>query len=131
MSKPDRCLFHVNSGDHNLPDSPFASPTKSAALVHDSFAATEPENTASLVGSKIDSGSNHLRPLRWKSLRPAPTSSPCAGALERPLLYFSVAPIMSVNILSSTSEMILSECNEQAVLRSRSHGDVKFSIGSE
>lgn len=62
MSKPDRCLFHVNSGDHNLPDSPFASPTKSAALVHDSFAATEPENTASLVGSKIDGGSNHLRP---------------------------------------------------------------------
>ncbi|ONM08726.1 hypothetical protein ZEAMMB73_Zm00001d033826 [Zea mays] len=67
------------SGDHNLPDSPFASPTKSAALVHDSFAATEHENTASLVGSKIDVGSNHLRPLRWKSLRPAPTSSPCAG----------------------------------------------------
>ncbi|ONL97648.1 Zinc finger CCCH domain-containing protein 46, partial [Zea mays] len=50
------------SGEHNLPDSPFASPTKSAALVHDSFAATEPENTASCVGSKIDGGSNHLRP---------------------------------------------------------------------
>ncbi|PWZ33864.1 Zinc finger CCCH domain-containing protein 22 [Zea mays] len=50
------------SGDHNLPDSPFASPTKSVALVHDSFAAMEPENTTSLVGSKIDDGSNHLRP---------------------------------------------------------------------
>ncbi|XP_066388061.1 LOW QUALITY PROTEIN: zinc finger CCCH domain-containing protein 22-like [Miscanthus floridulus] len=56
------------SGEHNLPDSPFASPTKSAALVHDSFTATETENTSSRVGvdvgvgSKIDGGSNHLRP---------------------------------------------------------------------
>ncbi|AQL06939.1 Putative RNA-binding zinc finger family protein [Zea mays] len=57
------------SGEHNLPDSPFASPTKSAALLHDSFTATETESTAASrvgvdagVGSKIDGGSNHLRP---------------------------------------------------------------------
>ncbi|WVZ56795.1 hypothetical protein U9M48_007275 [Paspalum notatum var. saurae] len=54
------------SGEHNLPDSPFASPTKSTALAHESFATTETENTASRVcvdsGSNTDGGSNHLRP---------------------------------------------------------------------
>jgi hypothetical protein len=54
------------SGEHNLPDSPFASPTKSAAFAHESFPAADTENTASRIG--VDSGSNttgggnHLRP---------------------------------------------------------------------
>ncbi|CAN6325339.1 unnamed protein product [Urochloa humidicola] len=53
------------SGEHNLPDSPFASPTKSAVFAHDSF-ATETESGASRIvvdsGSNTDAGSNHLRP---------------------------------------------------------------------
>jgi hypothetical protein len=67
VSKPDPCLFHeICSGEHNLPDSPFASPTKSAAFAHESFPAADTENTASRIG--VDSGSNttgggnHLRP---------------------------------------------------------------------
>ncbi|ONM16202.1 hypothetical protein ZEAMMB73_Zm00001d003136 [Zea mays] len=71
------------SGDHNLPDSPFASPTKSAALVHDSFAATEPENTASLVGSKIDGGSNHLRPLALEIPSPSSYFFPMRGCVGK------------------------------------------------
>ncbi|KAL5652886.1 hypothetical protein ACJX0J_038344, partial [Zea mays] len=68
-ASPDAADSDQSGGEHNLPDSPFASPTKSAALLHDSFTATETESTAASrvgvdagVGSKIDGGSNHLRP---------------------------------------------------------------------
>ncbi|XP_062211130.1 zinc finger CCCH domain-containing protein 22-like [Phragmites australis] len=54
------------SAEHNLPDSPFASPTKSAAFAHDGFPATEAETAASRVGvdscSNADGGGNHVRP---------------------------------------------------------------------
>ncbi|CAN6312917.1 unnamed protein product [Urochloa humidicola] len=55
------------SGEHNLPDSPFASPTKAAVFARDSFTtATEAESGASRIvvdsGSNTDGGSNHLRP---------------------------------------------------------------------
>ncbi|TKV96320.1 hypothetical protein SEVIR_9G420900v4 [Setaria viridis] len=54
------------SGEHNLPDSPFASPTKSAVFAHDSFAATETESAVSRIGvesgNNTDGGGNHLRP---------------------------------------------------------------------
>ncbi|KAG2541070.1 hypothetical protein PVAP13_9NG599600 [Panicum virgatum] len=56
-----------DQSEHNLPDSPFASPTKSAAFMHENFPSAETENAASRVG--VDSGSNadggggnHLRP---------------------------------------------------------------------
>ncbi|AQL06942.1 Putative RNA-binding zinc finger family protein [Zea mays] len=85
------------SGEHNLPDSPFASPTKSAALLHDSFTATETESTAASrvgvdagVGSKID-----------------------APRVGNPFAQLLLLP------------------HAQAVLRSRSHGDVKFTIVGE
>ncbi|CAL4930798.1 unnamed protein product [Urochloa decumbens] len=55
------------SGEHNLPDSPFASSNKPAVFAHDSFTATtETESGASRIvvdtGSNTDGGSNHLRP---------------------------------------------------------------------
>ncbi|TVU37198.1 hypothetical protein EJB05_10501 [Eragrostis curvula] len=58
------------SGEHNLPDSPFASPTKSAAFAHDPFAPTELEISAVSTGCNasyvgINNGgslTNHLRP---------------------------------------------------------------------
>lgn len=59
------------SAEHNLPDSPFASPTKSKAFAHDPFKPTELEIAAastgcnaSYVGINNNGGSlaNHLRP---------------------------------------------------------------------
>ncbi|KAL6660084.1 hypothetical protein ACP70R_002206 [Stipagrostis hirtigluma subsp. patula] len=89
------------SAEHNLPDSPFASPTKSAALAHDGFAASETEITASRVGADSGSnagGGNHFRPS--------------ALDIPSPRAYFFPMP----------------RC---ALLRSRSDGDVKLSVGSE
>lgn len=67
VSKLDLCLFHaICSGEHNLPDSPFASPTKSAGFAHDSFPSTEIESATTRIsvhsGNNTDGGSNHLRP---------------------------------------------------------------------
>ncbi|OEL21428.1 Zinc finger CCCH domain-containing protein 22 [Dichanthelium oligosanthes] len=54
------------SGEHNLPDSPFASSTKSAAFALDSFSINETESAATRSsvdsGSNTDGGGNHLRP---------------------------------------------------------------------
>jgi hypothetical protein len=61
----------LSSAERNLPDSPFASPTKSAAFAHDPFTSAELEisgastffSNASFVGTN-NGGSltNHLRP---------------------------------------------------------------------
>jgi hypothetical protein len=61
------------SAEHNLPDSPFASPTRSAALARDPFAAIDREMAASpgrrngagsFAGISSSSGvlAGHLRP---------------------------------------------------------------------
>jgi len=123
----------MNSGEHNLPDSPFASPTKSAALVHDSFTATETENTSSRVGvdvgvgSKIDGGSNHLRPPALEIPSPSSYFFPMHRCVR---LYFPWRRLCPWTFCHPRMKWF-SECNEQAVLRSRCHGDVKFTIGSE
>jgi hypothetical protein len=50
-------LVHgICSAEHNLPDSPFASPTKSASVERDGFASARMENVASRVG--VECGSN-------------------------------------------------------------------------
>ncbi|KAK3151517.1 hypothetical protein QOZ80_3AG0246870 [Eleusine coracana subsp. coracana] len=60
------------SAEHNLPDSPFASPTKLAAMKQDGFAATTAgtENASSRVG--VDCGSN----ADGGGLRPSPLEIP-------------------------------------------------------
>ncbi|CAL5084708.1 unnamed protein product [Urochloa decumbens] len=71
------------SAEHNLPDSPFASPTKSAAAFsHDPFAPTESEvaaaspgrSTSSFAGININNGglTAHLRPSALDIPSPKP-----------------------------------------------------------
>ncbi|KAL5210088.1 hypothetical protein ABZP36_005711 [Zizania latifolia] len=57
------------SAEHNLPDSPFASPTKSMAFSTASFGATDTEfaagsscNAGANAGAGAGGGANHLRP---------------------------------------------------------------------
>ncbi|KAL6902013.1 hypothetical protein ACP4OV_004889 [Aristida adscensionis] len=89
------------SAEHNLPDSPFASPTKSAALARDGFAAETEIAGAARVGA--DSGGNAGGGIHF---RPSPLDIPS------PRSYF----------------LPMHRC---AVLRSRSDGDVKLPVGSE
>lgn len=69
---------------------------------------------------------------RWTFHHRGPTSSPCTGVFK-PLLslacwLFCYEP----SVIHQWNKMKwFVECNEQAVLRSRSDGDVKFTIGSE
>ncbi|GJN31361.1 hypothetical protein PR202_gb19750 [Eleusine coracana subsp. coracana] len=64
------------SAEHNLPDSPFASPTKLAAMKQDGFAAATAgnENASSRVdvdcGSNVDGGGLRPSPLEIPSPRP-------------------------------------------------------------
>jgi hypothetical protein len=70
------------SAEHNLPDSPFASPTKStAAFAHDPFAPTESEiaaaaspgrNAASFAGISNGGLTSHLRPSALDIPSPKP-----------------------------------------------------------
>ncbi|KAG2541074.1 hypothetical protein PVAP13_9NG599600 [Panicum virgatum] len=81
-----------DQSEHNLPDSPFASPTKSAAFMHENFPSAETENAASRVG--VDSGSNadggggnHLRPPTLDIPSPRPYFFP---------MHRYVTPLFSV-----------------------------------
>jgi hypothetical protein len=72
----------LSSAEHNLPDSPFASPTKStAAFAHDPFAPTESEiaaaaspgrNAASFAGISNGGLTSHLRPSALDIPSPKP-----------------------------------------------------------
>ncbi|KAG2552200.1 hypothetical protein PVAP13_9KG094000 [Panicum virgatum] len=79
------------SGEHNLPDSPFASPTKSASFAHESFPSAETENAASRMGadssSNTDGGGNHLRPPTLDIPSPRPYFFP---------MHRCVTPLLSV-----------------------------------
>ncbi|TVU47210.1 hypothetical protein EJB05_06802 [Eragrostis curvula] len=94
------------SGEHNLPDSPFASPTKSAAMAHDCFAPAGTENAAHRGG--VDCGSN----AEGGGLRPSPLDIPS------PKPYFFPMHRYTYTFLNG----------DHAVLRSRSDGDVKFAV---
>ena len=63
------------SAEHNLPDSPFASPTKSAAaFAHDPFTPTESEIAAAASpGRSTASFAVHRRP-------PPPSARVCGGS---------------------------------------------------
>nr|CAB3496054.1 unnamed protein product [Digitaria exilis] len=77
------------SGEHNLPDSPFASTAKSAAFGHDSFTATETDSAVSRTvvdaGSITDSGGSHLRPPALDIPSPKPYFFPMHRCIK-PLL---------------------------------------------
>jgi len=67
------------SAEHNLPDSPFASPTKSAAaFAHDPFTPTESEiaspgrNAASFAGINSGGLTSHFRPSALDIPSPKP-----------------------------------------------------------
>ncbi|KAF8728566.1 hypothetical protein HU200_017829 [Digitaria exilis] len=81
--------YSDQSGEHNLPDSPFASTAKSAAFGHDSFSATETDSAASRTvvdaGSITDGGGSHLRPPALDIPSPKPYFFPMHRCIK-PLL---------------------------------------------
>jgi hypothetical protein len=77
---PTHCaVLRSSSAEHNLPDSPFASPTKSAAaFAHDPFTPTESEiaspgrNAASFAGINNGGLTSHFRPSALDIPSPKP-----------------------------------------------------------
>ncbi|GJN07982.1 hypothetical protein PR202_ga25863 [Eleusine coracana subsp. coracana] len=82
------------SAEHNLPDSPFASPTKLAAMKQDGFAATTAgtENASSRVG--VDCGSN----ADGGGLRPSPLEIPSPRPFFFPMHRY-VSPLLSAMVI--------------------------------
>ncbi|KAG2647620.1 zinc finger CCCH domain-containing protein 53-like isoform X3 [Panicum virgatum] len=78
-----------SSAEHNLPDSPFASPTKSAAaFAHDPFTPTESEiaspgrNAASFAGINNGGLTSHFRPSALDIPSPKPYFFPAMSRLS-------------------------------------------------
>jgi hypothetical protein len=89
------------SAEHNLPDSPFASPTKAAAFARGPFAPTEAEISAAAastgcnaayigIGNGARNGTNHLLPPALDIPSPKPYFFPMSRYAQHYLhgIYF-------------------------------------------